>query len=150
MESASLKSLDAPSAMPTSSLSILLYATAVQSFSASYSPVSPPDWIVYSYPISDIAFPDTFDLGIREDSFYVPHDYYGFEWFIGISIVLPNGTNSGTDETDSMCSGQSGGMGNTTDVSYIAQDVIGMYEFLLQSRCRILILNTLPSGILPS
>lgn len=75
------------------SVAALVLGAACQASAASFDPATPPDWLVYSYPTTDVVVNQTVTLGINGGALYVPHDYYGFGYNLSVSTVLPNNTN---------------------------------------------------------
>lgn len=74
---------------------LVLAATACQvSASASYESTTPPDWIVYSYPTTDVVVNHQVTLGIDGAALAIPRVYYGLGYNLSVSTTFPNQTTT--------------------------------------------------------
>lgn len=60
---------------------------------ASYESTTPPDWLVYSYPTTDVVVNNTVTLGINGGALHIPRVFYGLGYNLSVSTTLPNNTN---------------------------------------------------------
>lgn len=70
-------------------LCLFIHATGVLS-STTWRPITPPDWIGYSYPTTDVVVNEMFNLGIYGGAFDPRRDYYGLAYEISISTASPD------------------------------------------------------------
>lgn len=77
-------------------LILLIHVAAFSLPSAPWQrrPTTPPDWIGYSYPTTDIVVNETFKLGIHGGAFDPLHNYYGLGYEINILTASPDGQST--------------------------------------------------------
>lgn len=69
---------------------VLLHACAC--LGASFKEVTPPDTMIYSYPIIDVPIGQKITLGMDGGAIEVPTNYHGLGWNMSSSITFPNGS----------------------------------------------------------